>query len=211
MKKTLLIFLFITTLVADNSDNKEIKNIIIKQYKKTFPAMEIEKITLKNFSNRKITHINSIDTRFLNTKKTDGTIIVNKHTYLRYKIYAYIYVVKSTKVLKRNENITMNNVRVAKIKFFSLVTLPIKPSDIGNISVRNYTPKGKIIYEYNTRKGVLVTRGDVVQVVSKNSNIDVSFQAKALNDGGKGETINIDINGMKQRGKVIGKDLLEME
>jgi flagella basal body P-ring formation protein FlgA len=205
--KILLILLLITNLFSF----EKVENLIKQKYKETFPSIEIKNIKITNFSNKEIKNINSIDTRLLNPKKVNGTIIINKNIYLRYQIEAFIYVVKTTKTLKRNSNITLSNTKVAKIKLLNLVSFPIKPTNIGELSVKNYTPKDKILYDYNVRKEILIKRGEIVKVVSKNPEIEVTFQAKALNDGGKGETINIEINKAKRSGKVIGKQLVEME
>ena len=205
MKLILTLFL-ITNLFAN-----KITDLITQKYKETYPSIEIKNIKLTNFSNKKITKINSINTRLINTKKTTGTIIVNKDIYLRYKIDAFIYVVKTKKSIKRNSPITLSNSKVAKIKFFNLFSYPMSPLDIGKLSVRNYTPKDKIIYDYNTRKEILVKRGDMINVISKNSEIELTFRAKALNDGSKGEMISIEINNAKRKAKVIANNLVEIQ
>jgi flagella basal body P-ring formation protein FlgA len=206
--------LFLITIIFFNSilfSNESIKNIIKNIYKEAFPSIEIESITLKKFSNKDINEIKIIDKRLINPKKVFGTVVVNKNIYLKYEISAFIYVVKTTKTLKRNEQINISNAKVIKMKLKNLVSFPINPNLIGELSIKNYTPKNKIIYDYNVRKEILVKRGSIIKVISKSNDIEVLCKGKALIEGGMGETINIEINKIKRTGKVIGRQLVEME
>jgi len=162
-----------------------IENNIAKIYKQTYPTIKIEKIIIHNYKNQKIT---SIDTSMINPKKESGNIKVNNF-YIFYKIKAKLKVLKSTQTITKNEQLNNTNTILEYITFKNFYSYPL--THYSNKVAKMYIPKRKIIYEYMVTTPNIINIGKTITIISKSGGIEVTFQAKALQNGKVGDTIKV--------------------
>jgi len=175
-----LIFLFIPLFLIGGI----IEDKITKIYKTTYPTIKIDKIILKN-NNHKITNI---DTSLINPKRASGSIKVGNY-FVFYKIDATIKVLKSSKIINKNEAINNYNSTLQTIKFKNFYSYPLTtyPHKIAKF----YIPKNKIIYGYMVTTPNTINRGENINVISKSGGIEISFEAIALQNGKVGDKIKV--------------------
>ena len=194
----ILIILFFPILLFANT----LDNAITNKYKTIYPNIKITKIIYSKKISQKII---SIDTSLINTNKPNGIIKINNSIFLSYKITAYLKVLKTTQVIHKGDIINHSNTALCKIKFKNFYSIPLltHPKDMMSTS---YIPKNKIIYSYMVSKPFLIKRGDMVQIVSKSGNIEITLQGIALQNGKKGDSIKVKINSTTYNVVVIGVD-----
>jgi flagella basal body P-ring formation protein FlgA len=162
-----------------------IENNITSVYKKVFPTIKINHIIIKNFKPQPITYI---DTSNINPKKVSGMIKVN-NSYIFYKLDAQIKVLKSTKIINKNEPISLNNSRLDEIKFKNFYTYPLTSYQT-KVS-KMYIPQNRVIYNYMLKERDVISRGETIQVISKSGGIEISFEATAMQNGKVGDRIRV--------------------
>jgi len=162
-----------------------IENNISKVYKEIYPNIKIENIIIKNYHNQKI---KTIDISNINPKKTSGTIKIN-NSYIFYKLNAKIKVLKSIKIINKNESINHSNSKLKWIKFKNFYTYPI--TYYPNKAAKIYIPKNRIIYEYMLQNKNIIKTGEMINIISKSGGIEISFKAKALQNAKAGDTIKV--------------------
>ena len=176
-----MIFLFFPFLLFAGV----IENNISQIYKQTYPNIKINNITIKNYHNEKI---KNIDTSNINPKKTAGTIKINNH-YIFYKIDAKIQVLKSTQIINKNESIDSSNSTLKWIQFKNFYAYPL--TSYTNKVAKMYIPKNKIIYEYMLKEKNIISRGQIINIISKSGGIEITFQATAMQNGKSGDKIKV--------------------
>jgi len=166
-----------------------IKEEIIKFYKKTYPNIQIIKITShpalpKHYKKVKL---------LLNPKMSYGNILVDgKYYYI--KIKAKLPVYKSLRIIKQNSPIIKNvNVTKELTDFRYFYSKPISKIT-KNLIASKIISKNAILTESNTKRAPAVMRGETVSVKISSGNIVIFSTAKALQDGNIGDKIKIEMN-----------------
>ena len=54
-----------------------------------------------------------------------------------------------------------------------------------------YIPQNRIIYNYMLKEKETITKGQTLQIISKSGGIQISFEAKALENGKVGDKIKV--------------------
>ena len=175
-----------------------IKQEIINFYKSHYPTIEIEKITSNKPFPRKY---KNIDFKLANYKLPSSTLIIDGKYYF-YRIKAKIKVYTANRVIKVNELILPNvSLKTITFKnFYSKPLIKIAP----NLVASKIISKNTVINESNTKIRPLILKGENVNVIFKNHNIEIFAKGKALNDGNLNDIINIQINNKIYTGKVVG-------
>jgi len=194
----LIIFFFFSLLYANINDK------IIKFYKSYYPNIEIENIKITPTPPKKYKTLKIM----LSPKRSSGNIkIDNKFYYV--KIKAQIPVCIATTIIKTNEDI-LNRCSIKKIPFRNFYSKPI--TDINSdIVASKIIAKNSIINKSNTKKRPFVFKNSDVSVIIQSKNINISTTAKALEDGYKGEEINILLNKKIKKAIVIDKGVVKVE
>ena len=181
-----------------------INNKIISFYKKIYPQIEIKMIKLtptppKRYKNLKI---------LINPKLTSGNIKIDgKYFYVKIKALMPVFV--TTQIIRPNETIK-NKVILKKISFRNFYAKPLR--DINSSLVASkIISKNAIITNLNTKKMPLVTKNSTITVVIKSKSITITSFAKALEDGYKGDIINILFRKKIRKAKIIAKGEVEIE
>jgi len=173
-----------------------VKEEIIKFYKSHYPTIEIEKITSNKPFPKKY---KNIDFKLVNYKLPSSTLIIDGKYYF-YKIKAKIKVFTAQKIIKVNELIKPN-VIFKYVEFKRFYSTPLTTlSD--NLVASKVISKNSVIYEIDTKIRPLILKGEYVNVIFKNSNIEIYAKGKALNEGNLDDIISVQINNKIYSGKV---------
>ncbi len=197
--KLKLIIFFLPLFLFANINQK-----IISFYKKIYPNIEIKKIKIiptppKKYKTLKI---------LINPKRTSGNIKIDgRYFYVRIKALIPVFV--TTEIIKPNEEIKEKAV-LKKIPFRNFYARPLYkiPS---SLVASKIISKNAIINVLNTKKMPLVTKNSLVSIIIKSKDITIMSFAKALEDGYKGDIINILFKNKVREAKVIKKGVVEIE
>jgi flagella basal body P-ring formation protein FlgA len=163
-----------------------IENNITQVYKNYYKNIKISSIILnKNYT--KITP-KYIDISMINPKRNQGTIKIDNH-YIFFKIIATLKVLKSTQPINKGELITKENSTLVNVIFKNFYDKPL--TSYTNKSSKLYIPQNRIIYPYMLCNPKLVKKGENITIISKSGGVEISFQATAMQDGQKGDTIKV--------------------
>jgi len=199
MKNEKWIIIFLPLFLFASINDK-----IVSFYKKTYPNIEIKKIQITPNPPKTYKHLKIL----INPKRPSGNIKIDgKYFYV--KIKALIPVFVSTQVIRENEGIS-GKIKLKKIPFRSFYSKPlskIKPSTVASKIIS----KNAIINSLNTKKMPLVTKNSLVSLIIKSKNITISSFAKALEDGYKGDVINVMFKNKIIKAKIIKKGVVEIE
>lgn len=208
--KILAIFiLFLTLSYADQIDQQSqdsrilishiesfVKNRFLQYYKihniqindiSVSPAMNV------NLNKMKIDKI-IFDDRLL--KRDSGNFEVHMHhnekrqrVFFTFNINAIIDALSASNNIKTNEVITKSNTQMTQIPITKTMQIPALPTILNEYSTKSFIPNGAVITPAKIMPKILVNKGDIIEVFYDDQNINVSFSAKALESGAKGETI----------------------
>ncbi|WP_456480226.1 flagellar basal body P-ring formation chaperone FlgA [Nautilia sp.] len=165
-----------------------VKKEIINFYKKHYPAIKIEKITSNRPFPEKYKHISF---KLANYKLPSSTLIIDGKYYF-YTIKAKIKVFTARKIIRVNEPIKPN----VTLKLINFRTFYSKPLDKipENLIASKIISKNSVINESNTKIRPLILKGETVNVVFENKNIEIFSKGEALNDANANETVKVKIN-----------------
>ena len=197
--KKLIIFLFFFSFLYANINKK-----IIKFYKSYYPNIEIKNIKIIPTPPKKYQRLKIL----LSPKRSFGNIqIDNKFYYV--KIKAIIPVCIATSIIKTNEEI-INKCKIQKITFRNFYSKPIININ-SDIVASKIISKNSIINKSNTKKKPFVFKNSTVSVIIQSKNIQITSQAKALEDGYKGDKIKILLNKKQQKAIVVDKGVVKVK
>jgi len=182
-----------------------IENNISQIYKNRFNTIKIKNITIKNYKNQKIY---TIDTSNINPKRINGTIKINKHSFIFYTIDATIKVLKSIQILKKNDKLTPENTKLEVINFKNFYSYPI--TNYTNKSAKMYIPQNKIIYQYMIQTPYLVHINENIKIISKSGDIELILDGIAMQNGRKNDFIKVRIGKKIYKVKIIDKGLAKL-
>jgi flagella basal body P-ring formation protein FlgA len=175
-----------------------VKKEIIKFYKSHYPTIEIEKIISNKPFPKKY---KNIDFKLANYKMPSSTLIIDGKYYF-YRIKAKIKVYTADKVIRVNELI-LPNVSLKSINFRNFYSTPlIKIAP--NLVASKIISKGAVINKSNTKIRPLILKGENVNVIFEDPNIEIFAKGKALSDGNLNDIIKVQINNKIYTGKVVG-------
>jgi flagella basal body P-ring formation protein FlgA len=166
-----------------------IENNITSVYKQTFKNIKIENLALKYYG-KKPTKIKTIDITNINPKNPKGIIKINGIKFIYYKLNAKIKILKSTKIINKNEKITKTNAELTWIPLKNLYKLPMSNFPKNSVA-KMYIPNNHIIYQYMVTSPDLIRRNSPITVISKSGGIEMSFEATAIQNGKAGDIIKV--------------------
>ena len=199
MKKIKFIIIFFPLFLFAS-----INKLIISFYKKHYPQIQIKEIKIiptppKKYKNLKI---------LINPKRQSGNIKIDgKYFYVRIKALIPVFV--TTQIIKPNETIK-NKIILKKIPFRNFYAKPLTNIN-SSLVASKIISKNAIITNLNTKKMPLVIKNSQVALIIKSKNITITSFAKALNDGYKGDIINILFKNKIRKAKIIAKGEVEIE
>ena len=212
---------FITFKKELDIDKNKIKNFIKDKYTEIYKNLHIENIEIKSNSyvDLKGFFIDKLEISHNRLNYDHGSLRVSlknnlgnqKSIYLKYKITAYIFSLKATANISKDELISKNtNIKLLKTDFKdhkkALVSL-----EENTYYARHKIHKGALLYQRYLKKKPLVKKNDVLIVVFRSDFVRANRSAIALSDGYKNDIISIKIDDKKRKAKVISKNKVEIQ
>lgn len=173
----------------------DIKSIKVKPraYLDTLPQKYSVKVQAKNFLKR------------------EGVVSIksekNRQLFFNYIIDAKIEVYSARKDIKRNSELSNINCVKKSIILDKFRAMPVQNVQIGRLQSKRHIKADTILTQRDIKELHLVRRGSNVNITLNNSNIAISFSAKALEDGVYGDIIRVkQKNSTVLKVKVTGKN-----
>lgn len=140
--------------------------------------------------------------------KTDD----NKKIFFNYSIKANINVVIAKDTLQKDDELSVLNTEKKSIMLKKFRAIPLQKTSKSSFQVKRRISKGSIITDRDVIGLYLVKRGSVVNVVISDSNILISFSAKAKQNGRLGESITVvNSQGKKLKAVVTARNSAEIK
>ena len=126
----------------------------------------------------------------------------NKKIFFNYRIKAIITVLKTKIALKREEELSRINVKKDSIMLDNFRAMPLQELQKSTYQAKHKIKKGTILTTRDVIALFIIKRNANVNVLIQDSNMAVSFIAKATQHGRFGQTITV-VNKQGKRLKVI--------
>ncbi|WP_455755908.1 flagellar basal body P-ring formation chaperone FlgA [Sulfurimonas sp.] len=198
-------------------DTSKIKTEVINIYKEKYPDIKIKSLSImprgyiktlpKNYkvNMHKKAHLSNSGTLNIKTPK-------KKKLFFDYIVDAEIDVYISKTKIKRGLKISTLNTIKKSVNFEKFKALPITVQQLNNTQIKRNINKDYIITLNDIETIDIVNKGSNVNVSLQNKNINISFSAKALQNGKLNDIIRVQKNsGEKIHVKVTGKNRAEIK
>lgn len=207
---------YINFIIENNIDTSKINMALSEYYKKKYKDIEIKNIIVTPMSYT-ITLpedfvVNIQDGSYLSKK---GILSIktpeNKKIFLNYTIDAEISLFLSSQQIKKDEEISLSNSSIKKIKLEKLKDTPIQNIETSSFQAKHYIAENMILTVRDIQALILVKRNSFVSVSVNDRNMVISTEAKALDNGKLNDIINIQKSDkVKLKAKVVGKNMVEI-
>lgn len=202
-----------------NDNVSMLKSYIASEYKRIYPELTIESISLITRSTPDLYTI-TIISKQLNTTKSSKGYIALQYKYngkilqdsIRYIINGYIQVYTATDNIKAGSNIEANSFVGKAQDFSSLSMIPASKYEILKSSAKVYIPINTIIYRNKLSKKMLVYKDSNVKIIFRENGIEASSSGKALQNGMKSDIIKVENLESKRtiNAKVIAENIVQI-
>ena len=198
-------------------NRQELELFLKNSYLKVYPNLKIQSITISPRS-----YLESLPKEYkavLSKKfflKKEGTLYIktldNKKIFFNYLIDAKITLLVAKKEIQKGDEISWVNAQKKSIMLDKFRAMPLLKMQL-NVYEAKHRIKADTIFTSRDITGLyLIKRGANVNVSLKESNLDISFGAKANQDGRFGDTISvINKSGKKLKVIVTGRNRAEIE
>ncbi|GAA9679673.1 flagellar basal body P-ring formation chaperone FlgA [Helicobacter pylori] len=193
--KILILFLICSNALFaldSNALKTEIKKAYLKEYKDL--KLEIETINLEipeRFSNAPIS---SYELNASNKLKKDGVVFLrlenepNLRLPVRYSVIGSMQAFRSTGAIKKDENITANNIQKERVLFGTLSN-PLLEGAINKVSAKHFIPPNTLLSMDKTQALIIVRKNDIITGVYEEGQISIEISLKALENGALNQII----------------------
>lgn len=130
-------------------------------------------------------------------KKNSGTFVMKYHTSsankqatFLYQIHASLKVIKSTQNISINENLTLQNTKIALIDFEKNRGDLMTPDDVGNSGAKSYIRADLVITKDKIKPRIIVKKGDKIVVSSRQEGVLMEAVLIAKQNAIQNEIIN---------------------
>ena len=207
---------YVKFILKSPIDTSKIKTYLFNIYKKKYPEMTINSIRVipRGFI-QELPKRYKIKISKNAHRSNDGIISIksldNKKIFFDYLIDANIDVYITKHKIQKEEKITLLNTYKKNIIFDKFRAVPINKKDINSVQTKFHRAKNIILTKRDVEGLDLVKKGSYVNISLKNQNINISFSAKALQNGKLNDIISVQKNnGHKLRVKIIAKNRAEI-
>lgn len=193
-------------------DTTKIQNFLIKHYKAKYKEIEIKNIIVSPRSYRdSMPKEYSVEIRSKEHLGKDGVVAIktdkNKKIFFNYSLKAFVRVFTLKTDLERNGELSQLNTLKNSIILDKFRAMPLQTVKNSTLELKRKMKKGEIITVRDVAPLSLVRRDSSVNVSLYNGSIVITFSARALQDGAKGDTIFVENDkGKKIRVLVTGKN-----
>lgn len=198
-------------------DTSQIKTKIIKFYKGKYPSIKINSIALMPRS-----YIKSLPSQYevIMQKKAHlsntGTLSIKtlekKKLFFDYVIDAKLYIYTSRKNTQKGDRLSALNTTKKSIQLDKFRAMPINTEHLNTTQSKRNLKMNSIVTLRDIETLNLVKRGANVSVSFEDKNINISFSAKALQNGKLNDIITVQKrNKQRLKVKVIAKNRVEIK
>lgn len=207
---------YVNFIVQNKIDTSKIDIELGEYYKKKYKDIEIKSITVTPMSYTTTLPedfvVNIQDGSYLSKK---GILSIktpeNKKIFLNYTIDAEISLFLSSKQIRKDEEISLSNSSIKKIKLEKLKDTPVQNIETSSFQAKHYIAENMILTARDIQALILVKRNSFVSVSVNDRNMVISTEAKALDNGKLNDIINIQKSDkVKLKAKVVGKNMVEI-
>ena len=198
-------------------NKQEFNSAIKKYYRKQYPTIKISSIEVEPMiyteslppsyiiKFEKKQYLSNIGTLYIETPE-------HKKTFFHYLIRAKVSVYISKHEIKKGVQLNNGNCKKNSIMLEKFRAMPIQSLNADSYQSRHHIRVSKVLTQRDVIQLDLVKRGSMVNVFMNNSNMFISFTAKALQNGQLGSTIEV-INSKNKKIKVVitGKNKAKMK
>lgn len=197
-------------------DTSKIKAYIRNLYQEKYPSININAITIQ--PRGYITHIPKEYEVFMQKKSHlsyDGTLSIKtldkKRIFFNYIVDAKIDIYQSKKTIGRNQKISLFNTVKKNIQFDKFRAMPINSKHMNTTQSKRKLKVDSIITLRDVETLNLVKKGSNVSVTFNDKNINISFAAKALQNGKLNDIISVQKRNKKRlKVRVVAQNRVEI-
>ena len=193
-----------------------IGDYIAEEFQNFYPILDIEKVFIypKN-AIELFPEDYSIIFKSSNLKKSEGYFYIEsdrkQKVHFKYKIKAYLMVIKSAERIKRGTIIDHENTYSQFIEFERFRHNYVTENQLGGIIAKSYIPKDRELTTRQIAKIKLIKRNQYVRGFLRDGVVYIEVEVKALQSGGVDDIIRIETpEGTKLRAKIISGKLVKI-
>lgn len=136
----------------------------------------------------------------------------NKKIFFNYIVDADLKIVKAKINIKKGTELSVLNVKLHKVKLDKFKSKPLQKIQKSTYQTKNHIKAGKIVSFRNAIPLSLVKKDSMVSVFMYSAGMNISFGAKALQNGKLNDIINIKKgnSNKKLKAKVVGYQRVEI-
>ena len=198
-------------------NTSKIKTEIIKFYKSKYPSIEIKSISLTPRG-----YIQKLPKEFevhLQRKaylKNSGTLSIKtidkKKLFFDYVLDAQLYIYIAKRQVQKGTKLSLLNMTKTSVQLDKFKSLPINDTHLNMSQSKRKFKRDTIITIRDIETINLVKRGSNVSVSFNDKNMNISFSAKALQNGKLNDIITIEKRNKKRlSAKVVAKNKVEIQ
>ena len=197
-------------------DTSKIESYIITLYKSKYPDITINSLMVVPRG-----YIESLPKKYevLTSKRShlskSGTLSIKtmdrKKIFFDYTLDAKVYIYLSNKKIYKGDKVSLLNTSKKKIQLDKFNALPITKKELNKTQIKYNTKQNKILTFRDVQLLNIIKKGSFVTAYLKDNSINISFSAKALQNGKLRDIITIQkMSGQKLKAKIIGKNRVEI-
>ena len=197
-------------------DTHAIEASIVKYYKTHYPTITIKSLLVQ--PRAFLTHLPTYVTLKFQKRaylKNYGVVALitedRKEVFFNYTLNATVRVYKARKKIQRAEEISAINVKLSTISLQKLLDTPL--TDITHhYQAKHILKEDTIITMRDVAPLVVVKRGDIVNAFLQSGSVEISFSAKAQQNGTISDIITIETDqGKKLKAQVLGRNRVKVQ
>ncbi len=199
-------------------DTTKIDNFLKNHYLEMYGNINIKSIKVSPRSYlEELPSSFSIHIRTKSYLSKDGVVSIedtkNKKIFFNYIIDADMKIVKAKINIKKGDELSVLNTKLYKVKLDKFHAKPLQKIEKSKYQAKNHIKVGKVVSIRNVEPLNLVRRGSMVSVFMYSAGINISFAAKALQNGKLNDIISIKKgnNSKKLKAKVVGYQRVEIK
>lgn len=220
LQKILMFFYIAFSLHAFANDNvSTLKSYIASEYKRIYPELTIESISLVTRNTLDLYAISIVSKQLNTTKSANGYLTLQYRQNgkvlqdsIRYSINGSIQIHTATENIRAGSNIGANSFMTKTQDFSSLALIPASRYEILQSSAKVYIPINTIIYRNKLAKRMLVSKDSNVKIIFREQGIEASASGRALENGVQGDIIKVENLESKRtiNAKVIAENVVQI-
>ncbi|QOP41334.1 flagellar basal body P-ring formation chaperone FlgA [Sulfurimonas marina] len=194
-------------------DTTKVKEYVIEHYKEKYKGILVKdvKIYPRTYMDTMPKNYTLVKLRSREHLSNDGIVAIktdkNKKIFFNYTIQAYVNTFVLRNDLQRDGELSTLNTRKNSIILDKFRAMPVQTIENGTLELKHTMKKGELLTLRDVESLALIRRDSSVNVTLQNGSIVISFSARALQDGRKGDVIFVENDkGKKIKVVVVGKN-----